>query len=231
MNDSKRPYPHKNKKTTALIYGAYGVVFLALVYGIASIQRMDDNRPVIVLAEPVDLKGKDTPINTIDPTAQEITPSSTNPPPNQPTTESSQAKSPTLGTPIIGSKPTNSTVVWEMSQADPTKQPITSSDVAPSDTVNQTTIDTPTSTRLGNQAILHPDDVPASEHSSLPHLARTVSPDGKASRVEISKVMADIRPETVIDKTPNPPKADTPDSPPADDGDVLEGVEQLLNNE
>lgn len=174
-----RPYPRKNKKTSALIYGAYVLVFFALAYAIMLIQRSDESsRPVIVLAEPVDLKNT-PPVEMAPTTDTAKTTEQTTEQITQGTTQSTaQNTAP------------NSRVVWEMSQADPTKRPTNTQGLppptdpallgtAPSDTLAQDTptqSKTPLSNQMGNQAILHPDDVPAIEHSVLPHLSTKAKP-------------------------------------------------------
>lgn len=222
------------------------MVFFALAYAIMLIQRSgESNRPVIVLSEPVDLKTAPSPQTDLpasEPLPQTDTPS-----------DSQTPSTSTPNTPTPPSKTQNSTVVWEMSQADPTKRSTntqglpppadpTPSGTAPSDTLAQDTpaqTKTPLSNQMGNQAILHPDDVPAVEHSALPHLRQTTKND--VSSIEITR-QTEANTPTHSDKqaltetdTPEPTKQAEPttkntDNSPTPNDNVLQGVKQLLED-
>lgn len=179
MTTKKLAYPpRKNKKTNPLIYGFYVAIFLGFLYAIISLHHTDNNHPTIVLTEPVDLK------NT--PPVEMPTTTDTAKTTQQATEQTTQG---TTQSTAQNTAP-NSRVVWEMSQADPTKRPTNTQGLppptdpvllgtAPSDTLAQDTpiqSKTPLSNQMGNQAILHPDDVPAIEHSVLPHLSTKAKP-------------------------------------------------------
>lgn len=186
MTTKKLAYPpRKNKKTNPLIYGVYVAIFLGFLYIITSLRHTDDNHPTIILAKPVDLKN--TPPTEMTTTVLSDATSST----DTPATALSAQEVPEGTTQHVtqNSTPKTNTVVWEMSQADPTKHPATQglppptdpapSGTAPSDALAQDTPaqnKTPLSNQMGNQAILHPDDVPAVEHSALPHLSTKAKP-------------------------------------------------------
>lgn len=228
--------PYRKPRTPAYIYAAYGLVFLALMAAIAQLQHKSEaTRPVIVLADPPSLQ------KTVEPqTAQTQAVQTTTAPPNEPPKT----------TPTPTAKPVpNTPVVWEMSQRDPTKptagQPIggqpanvQNSNIQNLATTEPTSVDdTPTAPVLnGNQAVLHPDDVPAIEHRHLSHLANSSTEKNTAkttatSPEEQTPAPKNTEPQNPVPKDPTPQNKATPDTevaPEPTDSDVLEGVRELL---
>lgn len=228
------PYKPRKRSLTGIVWGVLSILLMvALLFLVRHQHQQTEEAQAAKVAERL------RQVSMTDPLSDDS---------NTPTDEQTQAVTDPKAT---GSEATNTSppktpstavnntrgVVWEMSQNDPTKaSPPPSAQATQTTATENTPIDqTPTvaSTKPqtdGSQSILHPDDIPANEHGTLPHLARTTSQDGKSGRVEVGKVVADkglyADTQPALDESaPTTPKGD---AAPAPDDEVLQEVKQLL---